>query len=210
MRRAAPRREPAPYFVGPRCAFVCVCVCLCVYSRVGASCVGRPICMCAVLAPLRRVNTYNPVLPRCKRPLFSAPRNSAPHRAPSCAPQAISTATPWELSPGSTAAPLRHFLPTASDNHTPPACTHSRVRTHSPFCRGSSCGAHRSAPQCSIAPQPSSCPFAAVQQRPQHARSRSVSFAAASQAFTTSPLSQPFAASGHKLTPRLLHAPCTR
>ena len=43
---AAPRREPAPYFVGPRCAFVCVCVCLCVYSRVGASCVGRPICVC--------------------------------------------------------------------------------------------------------------------------------------------------------------------
>merc|ERR1712194_703965 len=43
--------------VGPlRCAFVCVCVCLCVYSRVGASCVGRPICVCAVLAPLRRVN----------------------------------------------------------------------------------------------------------------------------------------------------------
>ena len=31
----------------PRCAFVCVCVCLCVYSRVGASCVGRPICVCA-------------------------------------------------------------------------------------------------------------------------------------------------------------------
>ena len=27
-----------------------------VYSRVGASCVGRPICVCAVLAPLRRVN----------------------------------------------------------------------------------------------------------------------------------------------------------
>ena len=27
MRRAAPRREPAPYFVGPRCVFVCVCVC---------------------------------------------------------------------------------------------------------------------------------------------------------------------------------------
>ena len=39
-------------FVGPRCAFV---LCLCVYSRVGASCVGRPICVCAVLAPLRRV-----------------------------------------------------------------------------------------------------------------------------------------------------------
>ena len=35
--------------------FVCVCVCLCVYSRVGASCVGRPTCVCAVWAPLRRV-----------------------------------------------------------------------------------------------------------------------------------------------------------
>ena len=42
--RAPPRRESAPYFVGPRCVFVCVCVCLCVYSRVGASYVGRPIC----------------------------------------------------------------------------------------------------------------------------------------------------------------------
>ena len=40
------------------CVFVCVCVCLCVFSRVGASCVGRPICVCAVWAPLRRVNTY--------------------------------------------------------------------------------------------------------------------------------------------------------
>jgi hypothetical protein len=30
------------------CVFVCVCVCLCVYSRVGASYVGRPICVCAV------------------------------------------------------------------------------------------------------------------------------------------------------------------
>jgi hypothetical protein len=59
MRRAPPRRESAPYFVGPRCVFVCVCVCLCVYSRVGASYVGRPICVCAVSAPLRRVNTYN-------------------------------------------------------------------------------------------------------------------------------------------------------
>ena len=38
-------------------AYVCVCVCLCVYSRVGASCVGRPTCVCAVWAPLRRVNT---------------------------------------------------------------------------------------------------------------------------------------------------------
>ena len=32
--------------------------CLCVYSRVGASYVGRPICVCAVSAPLRRVNPY--------------------------------------------------------------------------------------------------------------------------------------------------------
>ena len=39
-------------------AALCVCLCLCVYSRVGASCVGRPICVCAVLAPLRRVNKY--------------------------------------------------------------------------------------------------------------------------------------------------------
>ena len=30
MRRAPPRRESAPYFVGPSCVFVCVCVCLCV------------------------------------------------------------------------------------------------------------------------------------------------------------------------------------
>ena len=41
----------------PRCVFVCVCVCLCVYSRVGASCVGRRMCVCVVSAPLRRVNT---------------------------------------------------------------------------------------------------------------------------------------------------------
>ena len=27
---------------------LCVCLCLCVFSRVGASCVGRPICVCAV------------------------------------------------------------------------------------------------------------------------------------------------------------------
>ena len=45
-------------------------MCLCVYSRVGASCVGRPICVCAVLAPLRRVNTYN----RCKHRQESACR----------------------------------------------------------------------------------------------------------------------------------------
>ena len=40
----------------PACHGVCVFVC--VLTRVGASCVGRPICVCAVLAPLRRVNTY--------------------------------------------------------------------------------------------------------------------------------------------------------
>jgi hypothetical protein len=37
---------------------VCVCVCLCVYSRIGASYVGRPIFVCAVSAPLRRANKY--------------------------------------------------------------------------------------------------------------------------------------------------------
>jgi len=36
------------------CVFVFVGRCLCVYSRVGASCVGRPTCVCAVWAPLRR------------------------------------------------------------------------------------------------------------------------------------------------------------
>ena len=40
------------------CVFVCVCVCLCVFSLVGASCVGRQICVCAAWAPLRRVNRY--------------------------------------------------------------------------------------------------------------------------------------------------------
>ena len=39
--------------------FVCVSVWLCVFSRVGASCVGRSTCVCAVWAPLRRVNKYN-------------------------------------------------------------------------------------------------------------------------------------------------------
>ena len=29
----------------------------CVYSRVGASCVARPTCVCAVWAPIRRINT---------------------------------------------------------------------------------------------------------------------------------------------------------
>ena len=45
---------------GPRCVFVfvCVCVCLRVYSRVGASYAGRPICVCAVSGTLRRVNTH--------------------------------------------------------------------------------------------------------------------------------------------------------
>ena len=66
MRRAPPRRESAPYFVGPSCVFVCVCVCLCVYSRVGASYVGRPICVCAVSAPLRTM-----------RPLGGAERASS-------------------------------------------------------------------------------------------------------------------------------------
>ena len=62
MRRAAPRREPAPYFVGPRCAFVCVCVCLCVYSRVGAfrCLVCRPfhLCVCRVGTPPARKYAY--------------------------------------------------------------------------------------------------------------------------------------------------------
>ena len=44
------------------CVFVCVCVCTLDKglwsSRVGASCVGRPTYVCAVWAPLRRVNTY--------------------------------------------------------------------------------------------------------------------------------------------------------
>ena len=39
-------------------AALCVCLCSRVYSRVGASCVGRPTCVCAVWAPLRRVNRY--------------------------------------------------------------------------------------------------------------------------------------------------------
>ena len=40
------------------CLFVFVCVCVCMYYRVGASCVGaRPIYVCAVSTPLRRVNT---------------------------------------------------------------------------------------------------------------------------------------------------------
>jgi len=37
MRRAPPRRESAPYFVGPRCVFVCVCVCVCVFVCVLSS-----------------------------------------------------------------------------------------------------------------------------------------------------------------------------
>jgi hypothetical protein len=38
-------------------AALCVCLCLCVYSQVGASYVGRPICVCAVLGtpPARSV-----------------------------------------------------------------------------------------------------------------------------------------------------------
>ena len=73
MRRAPPRRESAPYFVGPRCVFVRVCVFLCVYSRVGASYVGRPICVCAVSAPLRRVNTYIYPAARAYRASFELP-----------------------------------------------------------------------------------------------------------------------------------------
>ena len=52
--RAHPRREPAPYFVGPRCVFVRVCVCLCVYCRVGASCGASP-CVCRVVTPPARL-----------------------------------------------------------------------------------------------------------------------------------------------------------
>ena len=63
MRRAPPRRESAPYFVGPRCVFVCVCVCVCVFVCVLSSrcLVCRPsyLCVCRFAAPLRRVNKYN-------------------------------------------------------------------------------------------------------------------------------------------------------
>jgi hypothetical protein len=38
------------------CLFVFLCGCVCSLDRVGASCVGRPTCVCAVWAPLRRVN----------------------------------------------------------------------------------------------------------------------------------------------------------
>ena len=51
------RREPAPYFVGPRCAFVCVCVCLCVFVCVLSSryLVCRPpSCVCRVGTPPAR------------------------------------------------------------------------------------------------------------------------------------------------------------
>ena len=65
MWTAPPRREPAPYFFGHRCVFVCVRLCLCVfvysivvcactlelYETVGASCVGRVpfvLCVCRV------------------------------------------------------------------------------------------------------------------------------------------------------------------
>jgi hypothetical protein len=60
LMRTPPRRESAPYFAGPRCVFVCVCVLLvCVLSsRCLVQYVGRPICVCAVSAPLRRVNPF--------------------------------------------------------------------------------------------------------------------------------------------------------
>ena len=35
-----------------------LCIYLSIYLYLGASFVGRPICVCAVLAPLRRVNKY--------------------------------------------------------------------------------------------------------------------------------------------------------
>ena len=53
------------------CVFVCVCVCLRVFSRVGASCVGGPICVCAVWAPLRRVKRSSPAAQRV--PLLGSP-----------------------------------------------------------------------------------------------------------------------------------------
>jgi hypothetical protein len=56
LMRAPPRREgePAHRALSGRvvCLFVFVCVFVCV-RRVGASCVGRPICVCVVSAPLR-------------------------------------------------------------------------------------------------------------------------------------------------------------
>ena len=49
----APRREPAPYFVGPCCVFYVFVLCLCVLSSRCLVC--RPPIVCvAVLAPLRR------------------------------------------------------------------------------------------------------------------------------------------------------------
>ena len=51
------RERPSPWYDAD-CVFVCVCVCLCVYSRVGASCVARPTCVCAVWAPPARKYIY--------------------------------------------------------------------------------------------------------------------------------------------------------
>ena len=69
------RERPSPWY-GADCVFVCVCfllrsvlleetnkltfvcVTLCAYSRVGASCVGRPNCVCDVWAPFRRVQIH--------------------------------------------------------------------------------------------------------------------------------------------------------
>ena len=53
MRRAPPRRESAPYFVGPSCVFVCVCVCLCVGTLASRCLVCRPshLCVCRVGTP---------------------------------------------------------------------------------------------------------------------------------------------------------------
>ena len=47
-------REPAPYFVGPRCVFVCVGLCVCVLS---SKClVSRPshLCVCRIGSPPAR------------------------------------------------------------------------------------------------------------------------------------------------------------
>jgi len=51
---------------------VCVSVWLCVFSRVqGASCVGRPTCVCAVWAPLRRVKIKETKSLQVKNKAFS-------------------------------------------------------------------------------------------------------------------------------------------
>ena len=65
MRRAPPRRvSPHRTLSGcVVCLFVFVRVFVCVLSTVGASYVGCPIRVCAVSAPLRRVNIHLSVLP---------------------------------------------------------------------------------------------------------------------------------------------------